>query len=147
MMDIITIMMNHNHNGNDQSKVLSCLNVLVGGSLAFAGINIYQSNEKFYSQLLMPAIHRCLDAESAHRMAIRLAKHKLVPRSGELTPEQNKLLVSADLWIIFSDENMIMITVANDYDYFDCTNISCPNTGNISVRIKVQEPRRSGCRI
>lgn len=46
----------------------------------FKGICYFNGNEKFYSQFLMPFVHRTIDAESAHRLAIKVAKYGLVPK-------------------------------------------------------------------
>ena len=46
----------------------------------FKGICYFNGNEKFYSQFLMPIVHRTIDAESAHRLAIKVAKYDLVPK-------------------------------------------------------------------
>lgn len=44
----------------------------------------------------MPTVHRLLDPESAHVMAIKLAKYKVVPKVKDLTSltDQGKILVS-----------------------------------------------------
>ncbi|XP_074604913.1 dihydroorotate dehydrogenase 2 isoform X2 [Brevipalpus obovatus] len=61
------------------SKLLSGLTVTFGGSLGFVFINLYKGNEQFYSDFLMPSVHRILDGESAHKMAIKFAKYNMVP--------------------------------------------------------------------
>lgn len=52
----------------------------LSGIAAFAGINIYKGDEKFYRQFVMPAVHS-LDPERAHRLAILAGKYRLFPRS------------------------------------------------------------------
>lgn len=53
--------------------------ILNGGVLIFAGVNIYRGNEKFYDEIAMPLI-RLLDAETAHNLSVKIARHKLVPK-------------------------------------------------------------------
>ena len=81
-----------------QHKLLSSVTLLTGGSLAFVGINVYNGNPSFYRDLLMPAVHRLVDPEMAHIMAVKLAKYQVVPKVRDLTttPEQAKLLVSVN---------------------------------------------------
>lgn len=55
---------------------------------------MYQGDERFYKSLLMPVLHRLLDAESAHELAISLAKYGLVPRGKEMQTADASLLVS-----------------------------------------------------
>ena len=45
----------------------------------FTGIQLYEGNEKFYRQFVMPCF-RVFDAETSHRLAVKAAKYKLVPK-------------------------------------------------------------------
>ncbi|BFZ19833.1 hypothetical protein BsWGS_22873 [Bradybaena similaris] len=55
--------------------------VIVNGGIAlFAGINLYRGNEKFYEEIAMP-LFRALPPETSHKLSIKLAKYKLVPKS------------------------------------------------------------------
>lgn len=56
------------------------------GTTAFAGINVYKSNEKFYADYVMPIVH-LLDAEKAHRLGVIASKYKLLPKSRYRDPE------------------------------------------------------------
>ncbi|XP_033732369.1 dihydroorotate dehydrogenase (quinone), mitochondrial-like [Pecten maximus] len=59
--------------------------VMVGGTIAFVGIETLSGGEKFYRQVLMPSLH-VLDAETAHRLAVKAAKYKMVPRQWKPDP-------------------------------------------------------------
>ncbi|XP_063439930.1 dihydroorotate dehydrogenase (quinone), mitochondrial-like isoform X2 [Mytilus trossulus] len=50
----------------------------------FAGHQIYKGNEKFYKEYVMP-FFQLFDAETSHKMAVKAAKYKLVPKS-KITP-------------------------------------------------------------
>ena len=67
---------------------LGCL-----GSVTFAGICIYQGNEKFYRSFLMPFLQNWVvkDAEKAHRFAIWAAKNNLLvaPKSVRIQRRNN----------------------------------------------------------
>lgn len=40
----------------------------------------FSGNEKFYSNVLMPTVHRLVDPETAHNLAVWTANRGLVPR-------------------------------------------------------------------
>ncbi|XP_045193970.1 dihydroorotate dehydrogenase (quinone), mitochondrial-like isoform X2 [Mercenaria mercenaria] len=48
------------------------------GAAVFFGFSLYEGNEKFYRQVMMPSI-RFLDPETTHNLALFMAKNKLVP--------------------------------------------------------------------
>lgn len=56
------------------------MTVGVGGTVTFGGISVAKGNEDFYSNVLMPFIHRTIDPEKSHQFAIKLAKYGLVPK-------------------------------------------------------------------
>lgn len=58
------------------------------GSATLIGYGIYDGNEKVYSNLLIPIIHKTMDGERAHNFAIFLAKYGLVPRERKFENEQ-----------------------------------------------------------
>lgn len=60
-------------------KVRSAIIITTTGTLTFFGLNIVQGNEKFYSQFVMPIVHKLFDAEDAHLLAIKFAKNSFVP--------------------------------------------------------------------
>lgn len=45
----------------------------------FAGLNIYQGNEKFYREVVMP-LTGLIDPETAHNLAVTALKWGLVPK-------------------------------------------------------------------
>ncbi|XP_015792313.1 dihydroorotate dehydrogenase (quinone), mitochondrial [Tetranychus urticae] len=61
------------------SKFLSGLTIALGGGAGFVAINLYKGNEKFYNSFVMPVLHATFDGESAHRLAINMAKYSLLP--------------------------------------------------------------------
>ncbi|XP_063439932.1 dihydroorotate dehydrogenase (quinone), mitochondrial-like isoform X3 [Mytilus trossulus] len=58
--------------------------ITTGGTVMFAGHQIYKGNEKFYKEYVMP-FFQLFDAETSHKMAVKAAKYKLVPKS-KITP-------------------------------------------------------------
>lgn len=54
--------------------------VTLGGVGAFAVVNVYKNNEKFYKEILMPLVHQ-LDPEKSHELAIFASKYRLIPKS------------------------------------------------------------------
>ncbi|XP_052059847.1 dihydroorotate dehydrogenase (quinone), mitochondrial-like isoform X2 [Mytilus californianus] len=54
--------------------------ITTGGTVMFAGHQIYKGNEKFYKEYVMP-FFQLFDAETSHKMAVKAAKYKLVPKS------------------------------------------------------------------
>lgn len=55
--------------------------ILGGGGLLFASYLTATGDEHFYAELLMPALQRLLDPETAHRLAVRFTSLGLLPRS------------------------------------------------------------------
>lgn len=74
-----------------QKKFGDLVKIGIGGALAFAGINIYNQNEKFYDTWVMPLL-LSLDPERAHTLAVKAAQYKLVP---EAKLKESRLLVSS----------------------------------------------------
>lgn len=72
---------------------MSSLSVMGGAAMTFVAINLYKGNETFYKDLLMPAMHKFLDAERAHQLAIQMAKHQIVPQAAHLTEKDQNVLV------------------------------------------------------
>ncbi|KAG1704394.1 Dihydroorotate dehydrogenase (quinone), mitochondrial [Nymphon striatum] len=61
-------------------KLRAMAKVVGGGTIVFTGLNIYNGNEKFYTQFVMPLVH-WLDPETAHEYAVKAAKYGFVPRA------------------------------------------------------------------
>uniref|UniRef100_A0AAU8BEW5 Dihydroorotate dehydrogenase (quinone), mitochondrial n=1 Tax=Pinctada fucata TaxID=50426 RepID=A0AAU8BEW5_PINFU len=67
--------------------------IIIPGAIAtFAGVCIYEGNEKFYREYVMPAFH-LFGAETAHKLAIKAAKYGLVPRQRKADPPSLKTSV------------------------------------------------------
>lgn len=64
------------------AKWKSFLGLCSSASLIYAGVSMYNGNEKFYEKVLMPAT-RLIDPESAHRLAIVTAKYGLATDKAE----------------------------------------------------------------
>lgn len=74
-------------------KLKSALKITSLAITMFTGINIYQGNEKFYNNIVMPII-RILDPESAHNLAITILKYRLLHK--QTAPDPPSL--AANLW-------------------------------------------------
>lgn len=69
------------------AKRLKDIAIIVPGAfLTFAGYSIYEGNEKFYREYVMPFTQKFFDAESAHRLGVLAAKYNIVPRK-QKTPD------------------------------------------------------------
>lgn len=73
--------------------------ILGGGGLLFASYLTATGDERFYRELLMPALQGLLDPETAHRLAIRFTSLGLLPRA---TFQDSDMLVGAPVtpWAI-----------------------------------------------
>ncbi|KAK6184608.1 hypothetical protein SNE40_007049 [Patella caerulea] len=76
-----------------QKQLKQMVVVCGGGTLTFFGFSLYRGDAKFYENMVMPAM-RLLDAETAHNLAIKMAKYKLVPRQSLADPP----LLQSKLW-------------------------------------------------
>ena len=54
---------------------------------------IATGDPQFYRSIMMPAVARLMDAETAHRTAVKLASYGLVPRGRDIK-EDKEILVS-----------------------------------------------------
>lgn len=69
------------------AKRLKDIAIIVPGAfLTFVGYSIYEGNEKFYREYVMPFTHKFFDAETAHRLGVLAAKYNIVPRK-QKTPD------------------------------------------------------------
>lgn len=68
-----------------QKQLKDLVLILSTGSSLFVGMSIYEGNERFYRDYIMPCV-RCLDPERAHNFAIFLAKNNLVPSQKKPDP-------------------------------------------------------------
>lgn len=68
--------------------------ILGGGGLLFASYLTATGDEHFYAELLMPALQRLLDPETAHRLAVRFTSLGLLPRT---TFQDSDMLVGAPI--------------------------------------------------
>lgn len=56
--------------------------VSVAGLGGFAVAQLLLGSESFYGNVVMPTIHKCVDPETAHRLAVKAAEYHLLPRFG-----------------------------------------------------------------
>ena len=71
---------------NSFQKRLKDMAIIIPGAIVtFAGVCVYEGNEKFYREYVMPAFHM-FGAETAHKMAVKAAKYGLVPRQRKPDP-------------------------------------------------------------
>lgn len=75
-----------------QKRLKDIAIIVPGAFLTFAGYSIYEGNEKFYREYVMPFTHKFFDAETAHRLGVLAAKYNIVPRK-QKTPD-SPILVS-----------------------------------------------------
>lgn len=57
-----------------QKQVRDVCVIISGGTVCFSCISLYQGNEKFYKQFVMPAV-QILNPETAHKIGVALAKY------------------------------------------------------------------------
>nr|XP_026689512.1 dihydroorotate dehydrogenase (quinone), mitochondrial-like [Ciona intestinalis] len=62
------------------SKLRETAALFLGAIPVFLGYETWKGDEKFYSNILMPAIHNCFSPETAHNLAIKLLSLGLVPK-------------------------------------------------------------------
>ncbi|CAD6208403.1 GSCOCG00003411001-RA-CDS [Cotesia congregata] len=73
---------------SERKKIQSLLKVTFGSATVFAGTCMYQGNEKFYNQVLMPLV-TLVDPEIAHNLAVTAAKWGFI--SEPRTPDSSAL--------------------------------------------------------
>lgn len=81
--------------GKVVKQLVSMAAVCSGGTIVFAGYNLYYGNEKFYDDILIPLSH-CFSPETAHNLAVQASKYNLIPRSHFKDPE----CLKTSLWNI-----------------------------------------------
>lgn len=59
---------------------MSAVKVIVGGHIVAAGLATYWGQDGWYRKYLMPALRCVTDGETAHVLAVKAAKHGLMPR-------------------------------------------------------------------
>nr|SVE73644.1 EOG090X08P9 [Daphnia atkinsoni] len=76
-------------------QLTALVTITLGGTSSFAGLCIWNGNEKFYRDYVMPFTRR-LDPETSHRLAVFAMKHCLIRKQRE--PDAKSL--STRLWDI-----------------------------------------------
>lgn len=64
--------------------------------MTFVTVGLCHGNETLYKDWLMPGLHRMMDAETAHKLAIRMASYRIVPHCPSLAAEDERILVTGD---------------------------------------------------
>jgi len=62
------------------------IGVTLGGGLAFSGLNIWNANEDFYRDFVMPITSR-LDPETSHNLAVTAMKYRLIRKQPQPDPD------------------------------------------------------------
>lgn len=60
--------------------------VTLGGCLAFSGLSIWNGNEKFFKEFVMPLTTR-IDPETSHKLAVTAMKFCLIKKAAQPEPE------------------------------------------------------------
>lgn len=63
-----------------QSRLVTAIQVIVGGHVFAAGLATYFGNETWYEKYLMPSLLRLTSPETGHRLAVKAAQYGLMPR-------------------------------------------------------------------
>ncbi|KAG8235324.1 hypothetical protein J437_LFUL003607, partial [Ladona fulva] len=61
-------------------KAVSLVLVSSGGFGVFSALNIYNENEQFYKNIVMPVVHR-FNPETSHKLAVMAAKYGVIPKT------------------------------------------------------------------
>jgi len=69
----------------------STVGVITTGGLLFIGYELATLNEKFYRDIAMPIVHRLVDPEKAHELAIRMAKRGWMTSSAKTKKDYPEL--------------------------------------------------------
>lgn len=64
----------------------SMLAICAGATGLYTGVCIVRGDETFYKSTVMPFI-QLLDPESAHKLAVYIAEHRLMPKSRFQDPD------------------------------------------------------------
>ncbi|KAK9499182.1 hypothetical protein O3M35_003681 [Rhynocoris fuscipes] len=68
------------------NKLKSFILVTSGATCVFTGMCLYQENEKFYDNVVLPVAHS-LEPELSHKLAIAINKYNLIPKSRYQDPD------------------------------------------------------------
>ncbi|XP_060587595.1 dihydroorotate dehydrogenase (quinone), mitochondrial-like isoform X2 [Ruditapes philippinarum] len=111
--------------------------VLICGSgiTLFAGYSIYEGNEKFYRQFVMPTV-RLLDPETTHNFALFMAKNKLVPRPKKPDPPS----LHTKVWDR-EFPNPVGVAAGFDKDAVAVDGMLCTGFGFVEVGSVTPEPQ------
>lgn len=111
--------------------------VLICGSgiTLFAGYSIYEGNEKFYRQFVMPTV-RLLDPETTHNLALFMAKNKLVPRLKKPDPPS----LHTKVWDR-EFPNPVGVAAGFDKDAVAVDGMLCTGFGFVEVGSVTPEPQ------
>lgn len=111
--------------------------VLICGSgiTLFAGYSIYEGNEKFYRQFVMPTV-RLLDPETTHNLALFMAKNKLMPRPKKPDPPS----LHTKVWDR-EFPNPVGVAAGFDKDAVAVDGMLCTGFGFVEVGSVTPEPQ------
>ena len=89
-----------------QNKIKSAIVIVTTGTAIFTGHSMWSGNDRFYQQFVMPTV-QMLDGETAHKVAVKAAKYKLVPKCTHQNPS---ILVSSYTCTCTYSENYFKMT-------------------------------------
>ena len=78
----------------------------------FAFACFYGGDERFYSRFVLPAVHRLVDPEAAHNLAVWAAKHRLFPKERGIKGSMTTDMDLVSIFIILSDANVVQSALA-----------------------------------
>ncbi|KAK6009640.1 hypothetical protein OSTOST_25422, partial [Ostertagia ostertagi] len=76
----------------------STIIVVGGGLLGYAATEMLWGSETFYNKAVMPLVHKHIDGEAAHNLAVRAASWGLIPRFGPNRREYDELACEVRLY-------------------------------------------------
>lgn len=80
-----------------QSRLVTAVQIVVGGHVFASGLATYFGNETWYEKYLMPAIFRLTGPETGHRLAVKAAHYGLLPRAKSVSHPELVSVVPACL--------------------------------------------------
>ncbi|XP_032680071.1 dihydroorotate dehydrogenase (quinone), mitochondrial isoform X1 [Odontomachus brunneus] len=84
---------------SNKAKIKSFLTVTSSAAALFGGISIFQGNEKFYKNVILPLV-QLIDPEISHNLAVTVLKWNLVPKQ---KVEDSNLLQTSILGLQFKN--------------------------------------------
>uniref|UniRef100_A0AC34RAA1 Dihydroorotate dehydrogenase (quinone), mitochondrial n=1 Tax=Panagrolaimus sp. JU765 TaxID=591449 RepID=A0AC34RAA1_9BILA len=68
----------------------STIKILLGSGIVYTGAELYCGSENFYKNVIR-VLHKYVDGEQSHQLAVKMAQYNLLPRSGDNLKEYESL--------------------------------------------------------